>query len=301
MVVKRGLDDKIFDTINLIIMLIVLLIVLYPLYFVVIASISDPYEVVRGNVVFTPRGFTLEAYQHVLRNNDVWTGYRNTIFYTVTGTALSLFLTLTSAYALSKKKLPGRFFLNWVFLFIMYFNGGLIPTFLLVRSLGLVNHLLTLSILGAFSVWNFIVTRTFFQTSIPEEICESAEIDGAGPLRTFVTIVLPLSTAIIAVMTLFYAVAQWNSFFNALIYISNRDLFPLQLVLRNILIGGQTALSTISESADASEIEAAARLAHIAQVMRYSLIIIASLPLLIAYTFVQKHFIRGIMIGSLKG
>ena len=301
MVVKRGLDDKIFDTINTVLMFIVLVVVLYPLYFVVIASISEPYEVVRGNILFLPKGFTLESYQHVLRNNDVWTGYRNTIIYTISGTIISLFLTLTSAYALSKKRLPGRSFLTWVFLFIMYFNGGLVPTFLLVRSIGLLNQPHTLIILGAFSVWNFIVTRTYFQSSIPEEICESAEIDGAGPLRTFVTIVLPLSAPIIAVMTLFYAVAQWNSFFNALIYISNRDYFPLQLILRNILIVGQTALSSISEGADASEIEAMARLLQVAQSMRYSLIMIASLPLLIAYTFVQKYFIKGIMIGSLKG
>jgi len=200
--VRRGLDDKIFDAVNTIIMLVVLVVVLYPLYFVIIASISEPYEVVRGNVVLLPRGFTIESYQHVLRNSDVWIGYRNSLFYTVSGTALSLVLTITSAYALSKKKLPGRFFLTWVFLFIMYFNGGLIPTYMLVRSIGLLNHRLTLTILGAFSVWNFIVTRTYFQTSIPEEICESAEIDGANVWQCVFKITFPQLKSTVIILLL---------------------------------------------------------------------------------------------------
>ena len=301
MVVKRSLDDKIFDIVNYFLMTVVLLVVMYPIYFVIIASISEPSEVIRGNVILFPRGFTLESYQLVFSNDNVWTGYRNSIFYTITGTMLSLFLTLTSAYALSKKKLPGRFLLTWVFLFIMYFYGGLIPTYLLVRSIGLLNKFYTLSILGAFSVYNFIVTRTYFQTSIPDEICESAEIDGAGPLKTFLVIVLPLSAPIIAVMTLFYAVSQWNSYFNALIYVSNRDYFPLQLVLRAILTTSQNAFRGIAETTDQAQIDALMRRLYLAESMKYALIIVAALPLLVAYTFVQKHFIKGIMIGSLKG
>jgi putative aldouronate transport system permease protein len=298
--VKRSLDDVIFDVINYGILLLVLIMVLYPLYFVVISSFSEPYEVVRGNVRFLPQGFSLSAYQYVFENKDVWIGYRNTIFYTITGTALSLFLTLPSAYVLSKKNLPGRLFVVWVFLFIMYFGGGLIPTYLLVRSIGLYNKPFTLSILGAFSVYNMIITRTYYQSSIPDTIYEAAEIDGAGPIRAFVTIALPLSAPIIAVMTLYYAVAQWNAFFNALVYVSERDYFPLQLILRNILITSQTALSQISEGADESEILAMARLQYMSEAMKYSLIIIASFPLLVSYTFVQKYFIKGIMIGSLK-
>ena len=298
--VRRSLDDLIFDIINYIILSGVLLIVLYPLYFVVIASFSEPYEVVRGNVIFIPQGFSLSAYQHVLDNKDIWTGYRNSIFYTVTGTALSLFLTLPSAYVLSKKQLPGRFLLSWFFLFTMYFGGGLIPTYILIRSIGLYNKPFTLSVLGAFSVYNMIITRTYYQTSIPDTIYEAAEIDGAGPIKTFITIALPLSMPIIAVMTLYYAVAQWNSFFNALVYVAERNYFPLQIILRNILISSQNALSRISESAEESEIIAMARLQYISEAMKYSLIIIASFPLLVSYTFVQKYFIKGVMIGSLK-
>jgi putative aldouronate transport system permease protein len=294
------MDDIVFDIINYCIMLLVLIIVLYPLCFVVIASFSEPYEVVRGNIRFLPWGFSLSAYQYVFENKGIWTGYRNTIFYTVTGTALSLFLTLPSAYVLSKKFLPGRIVLSWVFLFIMYFSGGLIPTYLVVKSIGLYNKPFTLSVLGAFSVFNMIITRTYYQTSIPDTIYEAAEIDGAGPVRTFVTIALPLSAPIIAVMTLYYAVSNWNAFFNAMVYVAERDYFPLQIILRNILISSQSALSTISESADESEILAMARLQYISEAMKYSLIIIASFPLLISYTFVQKYFIKGIMIGSIK-
>jgi putative aldouronate transport system permease protein len=298
--VKRNLDDIVFDAVNYCIIGLVLAIVLYPLYFVVIASFSEPYEVVQGNVRFLPRGFSLLAYRYVLENKDVWTGYRNTIFYTVTGTALSLFLTLPAAYVLSKRWLPGRLFLNWVFLFIMYFSGGLIPMYLLIKSIGLYNKPFTLSILGAFSVFNMIITRTYYQTSIPDGIYEAAEIDGAGPARVFVAIALPLSAPIIAVMALYYAVSQWNAFFNAMVFVAERDYMPLQIILRNILISSQNALSQISESADESEILAMAKIQYISEAMKYSLIIIASFPLLVSYTFVQKYFIKGIMIGSLK-
>jgi ABC-type glycerol-3-phosphate transport system permease component len=182
----------------------------------------------------------------------------------------------------------------------MYFSGGLIPMYLLIKSLGLYNKPFTLSILGAFSVFNMIITRTYYQTSIPDTIYEAAEIDGAGPIRVFVTIALPLSAPIIAVMTLYYAVSQWNAFFNALVFVAERDYMPLQIILRNVLISSQNALSQISESADESEVLAMARLQYISEAMKYSLIIIASFPLLVSYTFVQRYFIKGIMIGSLK-
>lgn len=299
--VKHGLDDLIFDIVNYIIMIIVLIIVIYPLYFIVIASFSEPYDVVLGNVRFLPKGFSLDAYQYVFSNKDVWTGYRNTIINTTFGTLFSLFMTLPAAYVLSKKFIPGRSFLTWFFLFTMYFGGGLIPTYLLIRSIGLYNKSYTLIILGAFSVWNTIITRTYYQTAIPETIYEAADIDGAGPIRTFLTIALPLSTPIIAVMALYYAVSEWNSFMNALIYLNNKNYFPLQLILRNILISSQTALSQLNEGANADETVSIVRIHQMAEAMKYSLIIIASLPLLVAYPFVQKYFIKGIMIGSLKG
>jgi putative aldouronate transport system permease protein len=298
--VKHGLDDIIFDTLNTIFMLLVLIVVAYPLYFVIVASISEPYQVASGNVRFLPKGFTLDAYRNVLENMDVWLGYRNSIFYTAAGTFFSLFLTLPTAYVLSKKKLPGRFFLSWFFLFTMYFSGGLIPMYLLIHSIGLLNRPYTLVILGAFSVFNMIITRSYYQTSIPEELYEAAEIDGAGQIRVFCSVALPLSAPIIAVMALYYGVAQWNGFFNALVYVSEREYMPLQIILRNILIYSQTALQQITQGMEESEILAAAKLAYMAEAMKYALIIIASFPLLVSYTFVQKHFIKGIMVGSLK-
>jgi putative aldouronate transport system permease protein len=300
MVINKGLDDVVFDAVNTLIMLAVLIIVLYPLYFVVIASFSEPYEVASGNLTLLPKGFTLEAYENVFKNNEVWIGYRNTIFYTITGTFFSLFLTLPASYVLSRKGLPGRTLLNWYFLFTMYFSGGLIPTYILVKSVGFYNKPYTIIILGALSIHNMIITRSYYRTSIPEELYEAAEIDGASQIRVFLSVALPLSAPIIAVMALYYGVAQWNSFFKALVYVSERDYMPLQIVLRNILIYNQTAMRAIAEGLDSEELIAIQRQAYMAEAMKYSLIIIASFPLLIAYTFVQKYFIKGIMVGSLK-
>lgn len=299
---KRSKDDIIFDAINTLILGAVLLIVLYPLYYVVLASISDPYLAATGSIGLFPRKPTFMAYRNVFNNADIWSGYRNTLIYTILGTALSLSLTLPAAYVLSKKFLPGRSILTWFFLFTMYFNGGLIPMYLLVQQLRLYNQPYTLIVLGAFSVFNMVITRSYYQSSIPETIYEAADIDGSSHIRSFFTIALPLSAPIVAVMALYYGVAQWNGFFNALVYLSDKNLMPLQIILRNILIYNQTALLNImTEGVEADEIQAAARLAYMAEAMKYALIIIASLPMLIAYTFVQKYFIKGVMLGSLKG
>jgi putative aldouronate transport system permease protein len=299
--VKPGIDDIVFDSIKTILIMMVLVAVIYPLYFIIIASVSEPYQVASGNLRLFPQGFTLEAYKNVFKINEVWIGYRNSFFYTVLGICLSLVLTLPAAYVLSKKKLPGRALINWFFLFTMYFSGGLIPTYLLVKSIGLYNRPHTLVILSAFSVFNMIITRSYYQTSVPADIYESAEIDGAGHIRTFFFIALPLSAPIIAVMALYYGVAQWNGFFNALVYVSEREYMPLQIVLRNILIYSRMAFQQVDAGMDEHQLQAAAQLAYMAEAMKYSLIIIASLPLLVAYTFVQKYFIKGIMVGSLKG
>jgi len=298
--VKHGWDNLIFDIINTILMFLVLIMVLYPLYFVVIASISEPYEVVSGNLRFFPKGFSLDAYRNVFENKDVWIGYRNTIFYTVTSVFLSLFLTLPAAFALSKKYLPWRKIFNWYFLFTMYFSGGLIPMYLLIKSLGLYNKPYTLIILGSFSVYNLLITRSYYHSSIPEEIYEAAEIDGCGYIGSFIKIAFPLSSPIIAVMALYYGVATWNGFFTALVYLSERDYMPLQIILRNILVYNQLALHQIEAGMDEFEYMEIARRAYMAEAMKYALIIIASFPLLIAYTFVQKYFIKGIIVGSLK-
>ena len=300
--IRRTRADKVFDTVNIIIMILLLIITLYPLYFVVIASVSDPYEVAKGNVFMFPKGFTVESYLNVFRESRIWTGYRNTIFYAVAGTFFSLILTIPSAYALSKRSLPGRSLLSVFFLIPMYFNGGLIPTYLVMRQINMVNQWYSLIFIGASSVYNMIVTRVYFQSTIPEELYESARIDGASELRVFFSIALPLVKPILAVMTLFFAVARWNDYFNALIYTTDNDYLPLQMVLRSILLNSQTALQKVDTSSmDAEAIKNAARLAYMAEAMKYALIVVSSAPLLIAYPFVQKHFVKGMMIGAVKG
>ena len=300
--IRRTGADKVFDTVNVIIMALLLLVTIYPLYFVLIASISDPFEVVQGNVFLYPKGFSLDAYKNVFDEPRIWIGYRNTIFYTITGTLFSLFLTIPSAYALSKKSLPGRSLLNIYFLIPMYFSGGLIPTYLVIKSMQLVNRWYSLIFIGASSVYNMIVTRVYFQSNVPEELYESARIDGASEIKTFVSIAMPLVMPIVAVMTLFFAVARWNDYFNALVYVTKNDYLPLQLVLRSILLHSATALENLDTSSmDANAVKQAARLSYMAEAMKYALIIVASLPLLVAYPFVQKHFVKGMLIGAIKG
>ncbi len=297
---KKARADRVFDTCNIAVMVLLLLIMLYPLYYIVIASVSEPYDVAMGKVFLKPSGFTLEAYRNVFENRKIWVGYRNTVFYTLFGTLLNLGLTLPTAYVLSKKQLMGRTFFSWYFLIPMYFGGGLIPTYLLVKSLRLINTPVVIVIMGGLSIYNMIVTRTYFTNSIPEELYESARIDGANEFVGFFRIALPLAAPIIAVMTLYYGVARWNDYYTALIYVSKARYQPLQLVLRSILIMNESALVDAG-NLSSEEMELMARRAYMAEAMKYSIIFIASAPLLAAYPFVQKYFVRGIMIGSLKG
>lgn len=305
-VIKPTKVDKVFDICNVVFMVLIIILMLYPLCFTLIASVSDPYEVVNGHVYLYPKGFTLEPYQNVFREKRIWLGYRNTFVYTILGTLFNLCLTIPSAYVLSKKNLPGRSVISVYFLIPMYFGGGLIPTYLLVKDIHLINTFWTLVILGGLSVYNMVVTRVFFQTSIPGELYESAHIDGASEFRCFFQIALPLSTSIIAVMALFYAVGHWNDYFTALVYTSDVEIQPLQVVLRGILLLNQTAVTQISSDAgstneDIELMKELARRTYMAEGMKYALIFIASAPLLIAYPFVQKYFVKGVMIGSLKG
>ena len=301
---KRTRADVVFDTCNIVFMCLMLFVFAYPLYFTVVASLSDPYAVVRGRVFFWPVNFTVEPYTNVFQNGQIWIGYRNSAFYTVGGTILSLITTIPAAYALSKKNLPLRTLATWFFIFTMYFHGGLIPTYLIVRDLKLLDTPYVLMILGCFSVYNTVVTRTYFSNSIPDELYEAGRIDGAGELRMFFTIAIPLAGPIIAVMALYYSVGFWNSYYNALIYISRKTLEPLQLVLRKILILNETAMAgatTVNNQQDAEYMEEMARRQYMAQGMKYSVVFIASAPMLVAYPFVQKYFVKGVMIGSLKG
>ena len=270
-------------------------VILYALWFVVIASISDPNLVSSGEVLFLPRGITWEGYKYILRDKRIWTGYFNTIRYAGVGTIFALFITIPAGYALSRQDMVGRSLIMKLLLFTKYFSGGLIPTYLVVKGLHLVDTPYVLMILGSFSVFNLILCRTFFINTMPMELQEAAEIDGCNIFQYFIQIVIPLSKAIIAIMALYYAVGHWNSFFNGLIYVTDNRLYPLQVILRDILISGQSVDPTTTDP-DALEM-----MKQIARTIKYGVIIVSSLPVLVMYPFVQKYFVRGVMIGSVKG
>lgn len=295
-------EGKAFDIVNLTLLMILLVLLLYPLFFTVVASLSEPSEVVKGNVVFWVKGFTLESYQMAFNESRIWRGYANSLFYTAFGTLFNLCLTIPAAYFVSKKELPGRQIINVYFLITMYFSGGLIPTYLIMKQIHMIDQWYSLIFIGGLSVYNMIITRVYFQTALPGELYEAAHIDGAGDFRTFFSIALPLAKPIIAVIALYYSVGHWNGYFNALIYVSNPDYQPLQIVLRSILLLNETALGALDpNSMDEAMVIALTRRTYLASTMKYALIFIASAPLLIAYPFVQKYFVKGALIGSLKG
>jgi putative aldouronate transport system permease protein len=293
---KRALrdtvGDKVFYTINIIVLLILTLIVLYPVYFIVIASFSDPDAVLAGKVVLYPMNITFEGYSKILERTDIWRGYGNTILYTALTVVLSLLVTVPAGWALSRKTLPGKKLFMIYFIIPMFFGGGLIPFYNVVSSLGLVNTIWAVVLPSILSVWNLFMTKTFFESSIPSSLIEAATIDGAGSFRIFGSIVLPLSKAIIAVMALYYAVGQWNSYFNAMIFLQDETLYPLQLVLKEILIA--------SESTTGGSGETILQQYRLANQLKYVSVIVSSVPVLCLYPFVQKYFAQGVMIGSLK-
>ena len=283
-----------FDFVVYVISGILLLSVLYPLIVVVSSSFSDPALVATGKVVLLPKGINLEGYKAVFGNKDIMTGYANTIFYTVFGTIINLLVTVPAGYALTKKNVPGRNLVMTLFMITMYFSGGMIPTFLLVKGLGLYNTRWVLLILGAFSTYNCIICRSFF-AAMPQELEEAAEIDGCNPLRSFVQIVLPLSKALMGVMVLYFGVAHWNAYFNAMIYIKEDAMQPLQVFLRRILILAQSAMN-VEEGGEYAE-----AMADREALIRYAVIVVSSVPLLIIYPFLQKYFAKGVTLGAVKG
>lgn len=287
-------SDKVFQTVLYTVAVLILIIILYPLYFVIIASFSDPSAVSGGQVWLLPKGLTLDGYKELFRHQEIWSGYANTILYTLSGTFVGLVVNLFAAYALSRRDLVGRKFFNLMFIFTMFFNGGLIPTFLTIKDLHLYNTFAVMVIPFSVSVYNIIVARTFFQANIPEDLNDAAKIDGCGNLYYFFKIVLPLSKAIIAVIALWTAVGMWNSYFNALIYLKDSAKYPLQLILRNILITNNLQMSFGSGEA----MQIALRLSNL---MRYSVIIVSTVPIMCFYPFVQKYFNQGVMIGAVKG
>ena len=291
---RQSRGDFIFDISVNVVGVVVMLIVLIPLIFVLAASFSDPDLVLRGKVLLWPKGFTLQAYTLVFENEEIWRGYRNTILYTVVGTAINIVMTIMAAYPLSRKEMKGRRFFTLLVLFTMYFNGGLIPTYLLVRDLGMYNTIWAVLIPGAISTYNLIVAKSFFEQSIPQELYESAKLDGCGSVRTLFAIVLPLSKAIIAVLILYSGVAHWNAYFTALVYLRDETLHPLQIVLRNILLLGQTEQMGSNDVGMGEKIK-------MVEAIKYSVIVVSSVPILLLYPFAQRYFVSGVMIGAVKG
>ncbi|NOU91666.1 ABC transporter permease subunit [Paenibacillus sp. LMG 31456] len=291
---KETGSDKVFTVLISILSGIILLAVSYPLIYVISASFSSPGALMSGRVWLLPVEPSLEGYKAVIAYKNVWTGYANSLFYTIIGTCINVVLTIAAAYPLSRKDLSGRKVILLLFTFTMIFSGGMIPTYLLVKDLGLLNTRWALLIPNALSVFNVIVAMSFFRSNIPDELLESAKIDGCSNFRFMTSIVLPVSGAIIAVISLFYAVDHWNSFFDALLYLSDKNKYPLQIFLREILLLNTSDNLTL-DVADQNQ-----RL-YLNELLKYSLIIFASLPLIIMYPFVQKHFVKGVMIGSLKG
>ncbi|WP_019536123.1 carbohydrate ABC transporter permease [Paenibacillus ginsengihumi] len=291
----RSSGDKMFDAVNMTLLGIISIIVLYPLVFVLSASISDPAAVLGGDMWLLPKGITFEGYAKVFDNSDLLNSYGNTIFYTTLGTAINLVMTVMAAYPLSKRDFRGRNVLMGVMVFTMFFSGGLVPTYLLVKQLGMTNTFWALVIPNAVSVYNIIIMRTFFQSSIPGEIQEAAAIDGCSELRILRSVVLPLSMPILAVMVLFYSVGHWNAYFNALIYLTDRADYPLQLILREILIQGQ--MEEMVNVGDSSH----AKTLLDQEAIKYAVVVVANLPILMLYPFLQKYFVKGVMIGALKG
>lgn len=289
---KQMSSDTVFYVINAVLLGIMALIVLYPVYFIIIASISSPEAVLSGKVVLFPVDINFDGFKKIMERQDIWRGYLNTIIYTVLTVVLALAVTVPAGWALSRKTLPGKKFWMMYFIIPMFFGGGLIPFYNVMSSLGLINTMWAIILPSILSVWNLFMTKTFFETSIASGLIEAAKIDGAGQFRIFFSLVIPLSKAILAVMALYYAVGQWNSYFNAMIFLQDESLYPLQLVLKEILIASE---STVGGSG-----ETILEQFRLANQLKYVSVIVSSLPVLMLYPFVQKYFAQGVMIGSLK-
>lgn len=291
--IKKSRADWIFDIFMYSIAILLIVITLYPMYFVVIASFSNPAEVGLGHVILLPKGLNVKAYDHLFSFKQLWIGYRNTIFYAIFGALITLAVNIPAGFVLSRKELPGKKGLTIFFLISMFFSGGMIPTYLVIQQFNLTDTIWVMLIPFAVSAYYIIVARTFFCNSIPEDLWDAAQIDGCGTLQYFFQIVLPLSKAVIAVIGLWAAVGQWNSYFNALIYLRDENLTTLQLVLRSILINSQT--TQLMPGALPNEVR------QLSDLLKYASIVVSSLPIMCLYPFVQKYFNQGVMLGSVKG
>lgn len=291
---KKTLSEKLFTFFIYTLAIALMLVIVYPLWFVIIASFSNPADVANGNVWFWPKEWRFDGYLKLFEQRLIWRSYFNTIFYTVAGTLFALFVNVPAGFVLTRKDMVGHKWFVWIYIIPMFFGGGLIPTYLVVNNLGLVDTIWVMIVPFAVSSFNIIVIRTFFQNSIPNGLWEAAQIDGAGTIRYFIQIVLPLAKAILAVIGLWTAIGIWNSWFNALIYLRDENLQPLQLILRRMLINNQVLM----ESSSAGNL--AAELRQLADMMKYASIVVSTAPIMILYPFLQKYFNQGVMIGALK-
>lgn len=294
--VKLSSGDRVFGIVNGILLAIVTLLIVYPIYFIIVASVSDPTYVNLGQTLFWPKGLNISGYQKIFEYSEITTGYLNSIFYTVLGTCINLLVCIPTAFSLSRKELVGRGWINAFFVVTMYFSGGLVPGYLLIKNLGMINTVWALVLPGALNVYNMIVCRSFFMSNISDELFEATKIDGGSYTSFFFKVVLPLSKSIIAVMVLYHALVHWNSYLSALYYIRDTDKYPLQLILRNL-----TASISVDSIQDAMDSAAISEKMKASQTVRYAVIIVASIPVFLMYPFVQKYFVKGVMVGSVKG
>ena len=292
--IRESTGDRIFHGVMVFLSILTFIIILYPLWFVVIASISNSDLVNQGKVTILPVDIRFYGFQQILKDSRIWIGYRNTIFYVLVGTTLNMVMTMPAAYALSRPDFRARNPIMLYFVFTMYFSGGLVPTYMVINKLGLINTPWILVVMVAINTYNLIIARTFIQNTIPNDLYESAMLDGATHFRILWSIVLPLSKAIIAVITLYYAVGHWNAYFNAFLYLNSKDLYPLQIYLRQVLVLGDI-------DADLADEEMLLQLQNLRDVLKYAIIVVSTAPLMMIYPFVQKYFVKGVMIGSVKG
>lgn len=290
---KKTLNDRVFYFLNGLFLALLAVIIIYPLYFIIIASVSDSDAVLAGQVVLYPVGINFDGFEKIIHRSDVWRGYLNTIIYTALTVVISLTVTIPAGWALSRKNLPFKKFWMVYFIIPMFFGGGLIPFYNVMSKLHLINSIWAIILPGVLSVWNLFMSKTFFEASIPEGLIEAATIDGAGKFKVFTVVVVPLAKAVIAVMALYYAVGQWNSYFNAMIFLQDEKLYPLQLVLKEILLA--------SENTTGGSGETILEQYRLANQLKYVSVIVSSLPVLCLYPFVQKYFNQGVMVGSIKG
>lgn len=296
--IKLTKNDVLFNIFNYLFIFLAVVITLYPLIYVLSASISNPNKVNSGEMWLWPIDITFAGYKRVFRDPEIWTGYANTIFYTIFGTLINLAITLPGAYALAKKNLPLRKFFSFLILFTMFFGGGLIPLYMLVNNLHLLDTIWAVVLPVGASAYNLVITRTFMETTIPIGLEEAAEIDGCSPFMIFFKLVLPLSAPIIAVMALFYGVGHWNSYFNEMIFLSDRSKFPLQVILRELIVTTQINSSNTITNTEAQTL---AEQQQLAGIIKYAVMIVATLPIIVVYPFLQRFFVKGVMIGSIKG